>query len=47
LAFDDLLAAFGAAEVLRHLRVAQQLLEQRKVALAPRLEAHGALVGHV
>src|SRR5207237_9091647 len=36
---DDVLAALGAPEVLHHHRVALQLLQQREVAAAPRLDA--------
>ena len=37
LALDDPLVAFGAAEVLGHRRVAEQVLEQRQVVFTPRL----------
>jgi hypothetical protein len=37
LALDDLLLAFGAAEMLGHRGVAEQLLEQRQLVFIPRL----------
>jgi hypothetical protein len=44
-ALGNLLLALGAAQMPGHLRVPHQLLQERQVALAPRLETHGALVG--
>jgi len=46
-ALGNLFVALGAAQMPGHLRVTHQLLQERQVALAPRLETHGALVGPI
>jgi hypothetical protein len=40
LAVDQLLGTLGPAEVIRHRGITHQLLDEREVLLAPRLEPH-------